>query len=299
MVTAGEATKFGINIDKANDVIRIAEKYNLKIAGLNQHIGSFIMTSTEYIKSVKELLQLSSLFEDIEFLDFGGGFGIPYNKQQGQQPLDLKQFGKELKDVLTSWQKEKKKNILFKCEPGRFVVAESSILLGKVYAKKHNYNKIYIGTDIGFSVLIRHAMYGAHHDIEIYRNDKPGAYKLEHLSFQALVAGEVIRSVARVIINGREKVREGVLIHMLDEIAFSALPADLVDRVEVDVSHMKPGDVLTVEELDIAKNEKIELITPLDSVVVTVTIPKVYTEEEEAETTDVAEPALVSDKEEE
>jgi large subunit ribosomal protein L25 len=127
----------------------------------------------------------------------------------------------------------------------------------------------------------------------------PGAYKLEHLSFQALVAGEVIRSVARVIINGREKVREGVLIHMLDEIAFSALPADLVDRVEVDVSHMKPGDVLTVEELDIAKNEKIELITPLDSVVVTVTIPKVYTEEEEAETTDVAEPALVSDKEEE
>ena len=129
----------------------------------------------------------------------------------------------------------------------------------------------------------------------------PGAYKLEHLSFQALVAGEVTRSVARVILSGRERVREGVLIHMLDEIAYSALPVDLIDRIEVDVSQMMPGDVLTVEELDIAKNEKIELNTPLDSVVVTVTVPKVYAEdeEEEAETSDVEEPALVSDTEEE
>ena len=129
----------------------------------------------------------------------------------------------------------------------------------------------------------------------------PGAYKLEHLSFQALVAREVTRSVARVILSGRERVREGVLIHMLDEIAYSALPVDLIDRIEVDVSQMMPGDVLTVEELDIAKNEKIELNTPLDSVVVTVTVPKVYAEdeEEEAETSDVEEPALVSDTEEE
>jgi len=126
----------------------------------------------------------------------------------------------------------------------------------------------------------------------------PGANKLEHLSFQALVAGEVARSVARVIISGRERIREGVLIHMLDEITYSALPADFVDRVEVDVSQMKPGDVLTVEELDIAKNEKIELVTPPDSVVVTVTVPKVYTEDEETEAADVEEPALVSDKEE-
>ena len=85
---------------------------------------------------------------------------------------------------------------------------------------------------------------------------------------------------------------------MLDEITYSALPADFVDRVEVDVSQMKPGDVLTVEELDIAKNEKIELVTPPDSVVVTVTVPKVYTEDEETEAADVEEPALVSDKEE-
>ena len=218
VVTAGEATKFGINIDKAMDVIGIAKKYNLKIAGLNQHIGSFIMTCTEYIKGVKELLHLSLLFEDLEFLDFGGGFGIPYNKQQGQQPLDLEKFGKELKDVLTAWQEEHNKNILFKCEPGRFVVAESSILLGRVYAKKHNYNKIYIGTDIGFSVLIRHAMYGAHHDIEIYRKDKPvknGAYEYVNIAGNICESGDILAEERQLPV-----ILEGDIIGVMDAGAY-------------------------------------------------------------------------------
>ena len=73
---------------------------------------------------------------------------------------------------MSQWQSENKRDIIFRCEPGRFVVAESSILLGKVYAKKNNYNKIFIGTDLGFSVLIRPAMYGSHHDIEVYRKNK-------------------------------------------------------------------------------------------------------------------------------
>ena len=127
----------------------------------------------------------------------------------------------------------------------------------------------------------------------------PGAYKLEHMSFQALVAGEKIKSVAKVMVTGKEKVREGVVMHMLDDIAYSALPADLVDRVEVDVSKMKPGEVLTVEDLEISKDKKIELITPPDSVVVTVTLPKKFTEEEESTETSVTEPALVSDDKEE
>ena len=123
----------------------------------------------------------------------------------------------------------------------------------------------------------------------------PGAYKIEHLSFQALVAGEEIKSVAKVILTGREKVREGVVMHILDDIAYSALPADLVDRIEVDVSTMKPGDVITVGDLEILKNKKIELITASDNVVVTVTIPKKFTEDEVVSEDQVTEPELVTE----
>jgi len=61
---------------------------------------------------------------------------------------------------------------MFRIEPGRYIVAESGILLGNVYTKKNNYSKIYIGTDLGFNVLIRPAMYESHHEIEIYRDGK-------------------------------------------------------------------------------------------------------------------------------
>ena len=62
----------------------------------------------------------------------------------------------------------------YKIEPGRYVDAESGILLGTVYAKKKNYNMTYIGTDLGFNVLKRPVMYDSHHDIEIYRvQDQP------------------------------------------------------------------------------------------------------------------------------
>ena len=172
VVTGGKTTKFGINLDKITEIIEISKKYNLKIAGINQHIGSLFMSSTEYLRGVNELLQTALIFKDIEFIDFGGGFGIPYKKQEGQQPLELVQFGKDLKLILSKWQQDNSRNIIFRCEPGRFVVAESAILLGRVYAKKSNYNKIFIGTDLGFSVLIRPAMYGSHHDIEVYRQNK-------------------------------------------------------------------------------------------------------------------------------
>ncbi len=127
----------------------------------------------------------------------------------------------------------------------------------------------------------------------------PGSYKVEHLSFQALVAGEKLKSVAKIFVIGKEKVREGSVLQILDDIAYSALPADLIDRIEVDVSKMKPGDALTVDDLEISKNKKIELITASDSVVVSIALPKKAIDEEVTAETLITEPVLVSDAKEE
>jgi len=174
VTTAGQNTKFGIEMDSVPEVKRILGQYSLKLIGINQHIGSLFMDGEAYLQSTGNILAIARQFNDLEFIDLGGGFGIPYKKQSGQSRLDLKELGGKLSDFIQSWVKEYGKEIEFKIEPGRYIVAESSILLGKVYATKTNYNIKYVGTDLGFNVLIRPVMYDSHHDIEIYReNDTP------------------------------------------------------------------------------------------------------------------------------
>jgi diaminopimelate decarboxylase len=176
VTTAGRKTKFGIEMNSIPEVKRIIKEYNLKLIGINQHIGSLFMDSEAYLKSTGSILSIARQFDDLEFIDLGGGFGIPYNKQIGQPRLEL---GGKLSDVIHAWVTEYGKKIEFKIEPGRYIVAESCILLGEVNAIKTNYNIKYIGTDLGFNVLIRPVMYDSHHDIEIYRGNGTPSLKEE------------------------------------------------------------------------------------------------------------------------
>jgi len=130
------------------------------------------MEGKPYIEGVKSLLDIAKQFDDLEFVDLGGGFGIPYRKQEGQERLELKDFGSKLDQVLKDWVREYGKDITFKIEPGRYIVAECSVLLGTVHSIKNNYGVTYAGTDIGFNVLARPVMYDSHHDIEVYREGK-------------------------------------------------------------------------------------------------------------------------------
>ena len=171
VTTAGRKTKFGIEMNSMPEVKRIIKEYNLKLIGINQHIGSLFMDSEAFLKSTGSILSIARQFDDLEFIDLGGGFGIPYNKQSHQPRLNLNELGEKLSDLIHSWVAEYGKDIEFKIEPGRYIVAESSILLGRVNAIKTNYSIKYIGTDLGFNVLIRPVMYDSHHDIEIYREN--------------------------------------------------------------------------------------------------------------------------------
>lgn len=179
VVTAGQKTKFGIEVSSIPEVKRIAGEYNLKITGINQHIGSLFMEGDAYLQSTGNILAVAKQFEGLEFIDLGGGFGIPYRKQTGQPRLDLKELGQKLSDVIQSWVKEYGREIEFKIEPGRYIVAESGILLGKVNAVKRNFKTKYIGTDLGFNVLVRPVMYDSHHDIELYRKSETPSLKEE------------------------------------------------------------------------------------------------------------------------
>ena len=96
----------------------------------------------------------------------------------------------------------------------------------------------------------------------------PVAGRIDEIDFQALVSTEKVHSVVEVVLENHDKIAEGVLQESLEEIAYKALPADLVDEVRVDVGDMKIGDVIRVKDLPIYADKKITIMTDPDAVVV-------------------------------
>lgn len=127
---------------------------------MNQHIGSLFMEPDNYLNAIEFLLHfvqsdLADLLPGIEIIDFGGGLGIPYRKYEEEPRLDMAELGRRLHALLSAWVEETGYKGKFFIEPGRYVVAECGVLLGTVHATKFNGENRYVGTDLGFNVLVR------------------------------------------------------------------------------------------------------------------------------------------------
>ena len=172
VVTAGKKTKFGVAEEDIDKIFEIADKYNLTIAGINQHIGSLFMDYEPFLAAAENFLRIALKFKNLEFVDFGGGYGIPYHKLDDEKPFEMEGFKKALEAILDKFVAEYGYAPLFKSEPGRFCVAEGCVILGRVHAVKQNNGHVYAGTDIGMNVLVRPSMYDSWHDVEVLRGGK-------------------------------------------------------------------------------------------------------------------------------
>jgi diaminopimelate decarboxylase len=173
VVTAGKNTKFAVSMDDIDEVAAIAREFDLTVCAVNQHIGSLFLEGTAYLSAARALLEVAARFLDVELVDFGGGFGVPYRKLDNQARLDLDALGAELTGLVDEWCRTNGRKIACAIEPGRYITAECGILLGTVHAVKQLSGVKYAGTDIGFNVLVRPAMYDAHHDLLVYRKGGP------------------------------------------------------------------------------------------------------------------------------
>ncbi|MBQ7456522.1 MAG: diaminopimelate decarboxylase [Desulfovibrio sp.] len=221
VITAGKATKFGIVPEKLESVLALLTRYNLTLAGINQHIGSLFMHKEGYLKACAVLLNLAEKlpkerFANLRILDFGGGFGIPYHKHASESPLDMKAVGEELESLLLSWQQRHGYLGRFLVEPGRYAMAEAGVLLGTVVAVKDNGIHHFTGTDIGFSVLMRPVLYDSYHEIEIYPHTASDREELAQT-----VTGNICES-GDILAKNRllPRMEEGDIIALLDAGAY-------------------------------------------------------------------------------
>ena len=181
VITGGDKTKFGIRAGYIPETKALLEKYRLRLVGINNHFGSQNPEDL-YLSGAEELLSIARQFDNLDFIDFGGGFSIPYNKQKGEAPMNLTYLTQALTKCIEAFVAEYGKSLTFMVEPGRYICAESGVLLGTVHAIKQNGETKFAGTDLGFSVLARTTLYDAHHDIEVYTDKTPIGFNLEPIS---------------------------------------------------------------------------------------------------------------------
>ncbi len=255
VITAGKKTKFGIAEEDIDEIFVIAEKYDLKIVGINQHIGSLFMSPDPYLKAVANLLRIAVRFENLEFIDFGGGYGIPYHKLDDEAEYPMEDFKRELEPILDEFVEKYGYAPLFKSEPGRYCVAEGGILLGQINAVKQNAGKKYIGTDIGMNVLVRPSMYDSWHDIEIIRNGE--VLKREDME-EATVTGNICES-GDLLAKDRmlPKAKRGDLACVLDAGAYGYSMCSSYN------SRPRPAEVLIKKDGSVQQIRKAETIDDL------------------------------------
>lgn len=250
VVTGGDKSKFGVMPSLIPKVKEVLQAYNLKLVGINQHIGSLFMEGSPYMNGVQALLSIAENFDDLEFIDLGGGFGVPYRKQEGEARFDLVTFGAELGDLLSRWTKGYGKPIRFIIEPGRYVPAESGVLLGTVHAVKQSYGKTYIGTDLGFNVLSRPVLYDAYHEIEVYpREPRSGEDALVTLVGNLCETGDILAKDRSL-----PPIKEDDVIGVMDAGAYGYVmssnyncrlrPAEVLIRVNGDASLIRRRETL-------------------------------------------------------
>lgn len=220
VVTAGKKTKFGIAEEDIDKIFDIAAEHDLKIIGINQHVGSQFLDATPFLAAVDNLLRIAMKFKDLEFIDFGGGYGIPYHKLDDEKEFDMEHFSKEFTEKLDEFIPKYGSAPLFKSEPGRYCVAEGGVILGRVHSIKQNSGIKYIGTDVGMNVLVRPSMYDSWHDIEVISNGHVVYRDTDELE-KVTVCGNICES-GDVLCKDREmpKIRDNDLICVLDAGAY-------------------------------------------------------------------------------
>ncbi|NNF03781.1 MAG: diaminopimelate decarboxylase [Rhodothermales bacterium] len=164
VVTAGSDSKFGVPLEALDQIKETAERYDLRIIGLHQHIGSGILDTRKLHQAMEVILSTAERFEHLRFLNVGGGLGVPYRPDDA--PLDLDRFRELIVEPLLSFRERHPADALtFWFEPGRFLTAESGVLLARVTTLKSSGGRTFAGLDTGMNHLLRPALYGSYHHV--------------------------------------------------------------------------------------------------------------------------------------
>jgi len=163
-------SKFGISFYQMRHVNRVVKTHNMKIVGLHMHTGSDILDAGVFLQGAELLFEASAEFPDLEFIDFGSGFKVPY--KENDVFTDVEEIGQRIVKRFNEFCKEYGRDLELWFEPGKFLVSQSGYFLVKTNVIKQTTSTVFVGVDSGQNHLIRPMMYDAYHHITNISNPK-------------------------------------------------------------------------------------------------------------------------------
>ncbi|MBD3229820.1 MAG: diaminopimelate decarboxylase, partial [Candidatus Lokiarchaeota archaeon] len=195
-ITAGPNVKFGILEKDIIDAYRKAIKYGFNKFGIHMHIGSGILNVSTFETAAKKFLEIVKKIKQIlninfKFIDFGGGLGIPYHPDE--ESLDLDKYAKTIIGLFKEYNEKYSLNDPYFCiEPGRFLVAESGIIISRVNTIKQMRDQKYVGINAGFNLLIRPTMYGSYHHVLVANKMDQSKTDIYNIAGQICESGDIL-----------------------------------------------------------------------------------------------------------
>ena len=156
-------SKFGISIHQVPHIKRVVENTGMNINGIHMHTGSDILDIDTFLRATEILFDVAKQFNNIDFIDFGSGFKVPY--KEGDISTDIEQLGLQLSERFNAFCIEYGKEITLMFEPGKFLVSEAGVFLAKVNVVKQTTSTVFAHVDSGFNHLVRPMMYDSYHQI--------------------------------------------------------------------------------------------------------------------------------------
>ena len=161
-------SKFGISIHQLPHIVRIVENTGMCINGIHMHTGSDILDIDVFLHAAEILFTTAKSFHDLEFLDFGSGFKVPYHPNDIE--TNIEELGQKLGERFKSFCKDYGKELTLAFEPGKFLVSEAGYFLTQVNVVKQTTSTVFAQVNSGFNHLIRPMLYGSQHHIENISN---------------------------------------------------------------------------------------------------------------------------------
>jgi diaminopimelate decarboxylase len=163
-------SKFGISIHQVPHIKRVVENTGMNINGIHMHTGSDILDIDTFLRATEILFDVAKQFENIDFIDFGSGFKVPY--KEGDISTDIEQLGLQLSERFNDFCIEYGKEITLMFEPGKFLVSDAGVFLAKVNVVKQTTSTVFAHVDSGFNHLVRPMMYDSYHHITNISNSE-------------------------------------------------------------------------------------------------------------------------------
>ncbi|HRP30391.1 MAG TPA: diaminopimelate decarboxylase [Agriterribacter sp.] len=166
--TGHNKSKFGVPVEDIAQVLDLMKTYKLHVRTLHIHTGSEIKDVAVFAKGIEVLFELIKHFSELEIIDLGGGFKVPY--VPGEEGTNVELLGEKVKEEFDMMAKIYGRQLKVWFEPGKFLVSEAGYFVTKVQVLKRSGDICFAGIDSGLNHLIRPMFYGSYHHIENISN---------------------------------------------------------------------------------------------------------------------------------